>query len=346
MTSKQYLLAVSVLVIGVVSAFMAFNFWQDDFGLFWSNGEKRIWVQEKTSKYLMSFRYIPEHFDGLLIGPSFSNGLMDTKRLHGYRIYNLSMDNSNATELRIAVDNAISRGRMRVVIICLSPFLTKDSGMRGPEINSKEYWGSLFSWLPLNVLNAKFKIRSGKTMDVFAGSEWGMSNNVARRVYAWDEFTRMQPDVDDEITLDPAGFDDLKRIVDASRAHGAKVFAYFYPYNYWRLEFWKKSGTWAQYRDRTLAIFDRSKDILWDMNEPMYAPLTRDAACYTDGHLSAAGARLVLAEIQRRLDQVHSAVELPPLFNGSEQLACLGKAGAGSGFDKMSQPSVARHWHQ
>jgi hypothetical protein len=337
LTSRSFAVSVGVVVAVLLLPFMIYNFLVDDFGLFWSHGPKRLWTVEKTSKYLMSFRYIPQNFDGLLVGPSFSDGLMDTRQLHGYRIYNLSMDGANATELGVATTNALKRGHFKFMIICLDPYLTKDSGIKGAQINVKEYWGSLFSLLPLKIMGAKLDhFRSGYVDDL-AGSEWG-SANLQRPVYTWDSFVSHELDdsVERQLVVDPASYRDLGQIVATAHQRGVRVLAYFFPHSIWRSQTAVASGAWGRYREQAMALFDPTRDFVWDMMGPQYLPLRSDPACYTDGHLSAAGARLVLADIQRTLDERFGAVQVAPVLPQSGSLACLGKLGAGSGYDRAT----------
>ena len=342
MTSRQFALLMAGIVAVLIVPFMAYNLVDDDFGLFRSNSQKRIWIQEKTSKYLMSFRYIPRNFNGILIGPSYSDGSVDTRRLTGYHIYNLSMEGGNATELRAATVNAIEHGRLRILIICLGPYLTKNSGMKGDEISPKEYWGSLFSLLPLRLAEAKFSAREHAATDLWAGSEWG-SADLPRKTYTWDEFVRLSKadPVDDEIQIDPIAYEHLHDIIRTAHQHGVKVFAYFFPYNDWSAETAVRSGDWSRYRARITKLFDPSRDIVWDMMEPQYASLRHDAACYTDDHLSKAGISLVLTDIQRVLDQTLKGISVPPVFPRTSNLACLDTPGAGSGYDRNTIVSAA-----
>jgi hypothetical protein len=343
LTSKTYLRIVGGFLLGLVLPFALYNLYQDDFGLFWSTGPKRVWTLEKTSKYLMSYRYIPQNFDGLLIGPSFSDGLMDTRALPGYRIYNLSMDAGNSTELRAAALNAIERGHMRVIVICLSNYVTQDSGMKGPQINAKEYWGSLFSWLPVDVWDAKRKILSGKIPDTFAGSEWGMGNMLPRSTYPWDEFARIQGQGRSDMQFRDLGFKYLQDIIDSAHSHQMQVYAYFFPYTVWRIKTYNRNGDWAKYQARARALFDPAKDVVWDMTSPEYEPFNADPGCYTDGHLSKAGAGWVLTDIQRHLKQAGPGTVLDPPFGPSVQHACSGQPGAGSGFDRVLTASGSVH---
>ncbi len=346
MTSRSFATRVAILVGILVVPFVVYNFLADDFGLFWSHGPKRIWTLEKSTKYLMSFRYIPRKFDGLLVGPSFSDGLMDTHRIHGYQIYNLSMDGANATELSIATTNALERGNFRFMIICLDPYLTKDSGIKGAQINAKEYWGSLFSLLPLKMLEAKLEHLRPGYVDDLAGSDWGAAN-IARPVYTWDAFVSSErsDSIARQLTIDPAGYRDLGQIIAAAHRRGVRVLAYFFPNSIWRSQTAVTSGAWVKYQERAKALFDPVNDFVWDMMGPGYQSLRSDAACYTDGHLSVAGAGLVLADIQRKLDERFHAAVVTAALPGSGSLACLGWPGAGSGYDRAPgsrAPTVLR----
>lgn len=338
MTSKIFFACAAGILALLVLPFVAFNFLNDDFGLFWSDAPRRIWLQEKTSKYLMSYRYIPRNFDGLLIGPSYSDGSMDTRRLQGYRIYNLSMEGANATELKAATVNAIERGQMRVLIICLGPYITKNAGIKGNEINEKEYLGSLFSLLPLKLAETKFEDRRQPAHDMWAGSEWG-SADLPRQTYSWDAFIRLAQSepVESEIQINATAYRDLAAIIRAAHQHDVQIFAYYFPYNVWAVQTAVESGDWSRYQTRTNALFDLKRDVVWDMNAPDYDSLRQDVSCYSDGHLSKSGISLVLADIQRRLDENRLHRSLTSVFPRSEHLPCLGTLGAGSGFDRNSK---------
>lgn len=333
MTSKRYLALVLALVVSVAGSFTLFNLVQDDFGLFWSRQDKRIWTLEKTTKYLLSYRYIPEHFDGLLIGPSYSDGFVNTKQLDGYRIYNLSMEGGNATELRAAAVNAMERGHMRFIVICLSSYLTKDHGMKGPQINAKEYWGSLFSWLPIEILRAKWEARRHPEADRYVGTEWGASQPLSHHIaIPWDDYIQMQ--LNDPLLpqVDPVAYEDLRAIVATAHARGVKVLAYFYPYDHWRIRQALANGMWQRYQADMRALFDPRTDVVVDMTTPDYMAMRFDVACYTDEHLSAAGAQRMLAELQRLLDaHIRGIPRVPTLKTVARVCAPSREA---SGFDR------------
>ena len=343
MTSGRYLRMVACMVLVIAASFILLNFLTDDFGLFWSNGPKRIWVLEKTSKYLLSYRYVPRHFEGLLIGPSHSDVGMDTRQLQSYRVYNLSMRGSNASEVRAATVNALQRGHFRFLIICLSPYLTKDSGMKDGAISPRAYWGSLFSLLPLQVWWQKLALHRHPELDRGNASEWGTADTVGL-TYTWDDFVEMQRAQAlglADTRIDPRAFDDLRVVVQTARAHGVKVFGYFFPYNIWRVGTAVDSGLWASYQAQIRTLLTNPADVVWDMTAPEYDSFRRDAACYTDGHLSLAGGRLVLADIEHKLRLHLDGLRQPPVFPRQEQFACLGKPGAGSGYDRAATAAAA-----
>jgi len=325
------LLAASVAA-ALVAAFGSFNLWQDDFGLFWSQQPKTVWVREKTTKYLFAHRYIPENFEGLLMGPSYSDSFMETRQIEGYRIYNMSMDGANATEIRDVALTALDAGKMRFIIVCLTPYITKDHGIKGAEINPKEYWGSVFSLLPLDVLKAKWA--AGSKADPERASAWGMTSFIQRPHMTWERFMKSEANGSNYYAdLDPVAVEHLGEVLKAARAKNVQVFAYFYPYNRWFTDS-VDAAMWKRYRTAVEALFEPGRDVVWDMTGPEYDPVRTDPGCYTDAHLSAAGARMVLADIKRVLDQHLNGITAPLPFAADDPAVCYGKPGQGSGYDR------------
>jgi hypothetical protein len=221
------------------------------------------------------------------------------------------------------------------MIVCLDPYLTKDSGIKGAQINVKEYWGSLYSLLPLKMLQGKLEHLRPGFVDELAGSEWGAAN-IPRPTYTWDEFVQRETDdpLERQLQIDPAGYRDLRAIIDTAHQRGVPVLAYFFPSSIWRSETAVRSGDWAKYRAQALALFDGRRDYVWDMMTPPYESLRSDAACYTDGHLSDSGSRLLLADIQRAVDERIKGLSEAPVFPRPARYACLGTPGGGSGYDR------------
>jgi len=74
------------------------NVYMNGYGLFGDVKEKFItlWHNERTSKYLFSFNYIPSNFEGMLIGSSVSDNL-NTKKISKFKVYNASINGGNAS---------------------------------------------------------------------------------------------------------------------------------------------------------------------------------------------------------------------------------------------------------
>lgn len=82
-----------------------------------------IYANERTSKYLFGYRYIPANFDGILIGSSISDN-WDISKIQESHVYNISIASGNITEERLVAENVFARGRMKLAIFCIHTYLT------------------------------------------------------------------------------------------------------------------------------------------------------------------------------------------------------------------------------
>jgi hypothetical protein len=124
-------------------SFAGLNYYIDIFGLFRGTGNRKVYINERTSKYLYSYRYIPENYDAVLIDYLFLRIL--TPNLLRLNVYNASIMSANITELNLLMENILSKGKMKAVIICLDPYITKDHGRKTSTMIPQEYWGALGS---------------------------------------------------------------------------------------------------------------------------------------------------------------------------------------------------------
>jgi hypothetical protein len=306
MTSKQYIAYVSITVTTVLTLIISINLYFNFFGLFSSRSEARIWVDEKTSKYLLSFRYIPENFDWVLIGPSVSANL-DTRNIKSYKIYNLSMAGANISEIKYAIDNVLNKGNIQYLVICLYPYLTKNSGLKGRQINEKEYWGSLYSLLPIRILAASLLHKIFPGSDIFHASEWGYNDTNLKKKHI--KFSRIivkkKKNYPNKIFIDPIAYKEFQQIIKLARAKQVKILAYYFPIYYEFSQIYKKSGAWNYYQAEMNKLFNKD-DLVWDMNLPEYEYITHNKKAYIDGHLSNFGADLVVSDISKNLHLISS----------------------------------------
>ncbi|MGD0280244.1 MAG: hypothetical protein ABSC11_13195, partial [Smithella sp.] len=162
MTSKSFFLKTILLSLTIISGIMLFNLYMNEYGLFGDvRGKSKIFCNnERTSKYLLSYKYIPTNFEGILIGPSLSDNL-NTKDISGFKIYNTSISGGNISELKLIAENVIQKGNLKFIIICLNYYITKDHGCKTSHMNPQEYWGSLGSKETIKLYIERILIKLG-----------------------------------------------------------------------------------------------------------------------------------------------------------------------------------------
>src|SRR6185295_18204642 len=96
LSAGAWCIAFSAIVVGVSGTVAFTNYNLDYYGLFRDAKDRSLtfYSNERTSKYLYGFNYIPANFDGLLIGTSASLN-WDPSAIKGYRIYNASISGGN-----------------------------------------------------------------------------------------------------------------------------------------------------------------------------------------------------------------------------------------------------------
>ena len=125
MTSKFITLFFGGLFVAAAIVIPA-DLYIDLYGLFTgSSTAHAIYGEERTAKYLHSLRYIPEQFDGVMLGSSVSDNL-DTRHLKGYRIYNASINGGNVSDLKPLVENIYRRRDLKLTLVCAHRYLTND----------------------------------------------------------------------------------------------------------------------------------------------------------------------------------------------------------------------------
>jgi hypothetical protein len=290
MTSKKFLLLVSILTLVFVVLFASINYQIDQFGLWGRVQGLRILSYEKTSKYLMAHRYIPENFNALLIGASVSDNV-DTSQFKSLKMYNLSMNGGNISEIREATKKVFENSPPQLLLICLHPYIVKDSGIKGSQISTKEYYGSLFSLLPLKMLKEWVKINWLGRPDKYRGSEYGAY--YFERFYSGPALDvalkRRKKQGGSGIKIDPKAREHLGDVVSLARENNTRIVAFYYPiYEKWNRE-QKVTGDWDRFKDSMGRLFEEHEKVV-DLNAPRYAKFTGDPSNYTDGHLSRKGA--------------------------------------------------------
>ena len=136
--------AATCLVIFVTSvAIVLANIWIDVFGLYWRN-DATYHLLERYSYHLLSYRYIPNHFDEILLGNS-QNDNWDTSLIPGHRIFNVSAGASNLHEQIVLAQKVFETGHLKGVYIFMYPSMMNDVGLRTAYVTDKDRLSALGS---------------------------------------------------------------------------------------------------------------------------------------------------------------------------------------------------------
>lgn len=282
---------------------MAFNYSMNEFALFGNAKGKRVrlWTAERTSKYLLSFNYIPANFNAILTGPSLSDNI-DPGKIGGYNFYNLSQEGANVKSLKPSLLNVLERGRIRYMIICVHPYMTRDSFLKDRRLTPEIYWSTLGSTFTFKFYADKVKKLSKPATDSFTESYNGYIRpiqKVASVEAAIDDFASKPKDVN---PVDPGAYEDLKAILAEARRKGVKIIAYYHPDP---LKVYESFGeSYRQYQQKMKGVF-MADDVIIDFNTSEYDSFRTDPRNYIDhGHLSSRGADILAAEFSRVIRQL------------------------------------------
>ncbi|MEP6675437.1 MAG: hypothetical protein ABJA78_09785 [Ferruginibacter sp.] len=297
MSYKKFLLKYAVLSVLIVTLIAAINYYIDIYGVFRGKKNRQMYINERTSKYLFSQRYIPENFEGFIIGPSLSANL-NPQAIKDYKVYNASIMGANISELNYLVDNLIEKGKMKFAIICLGPYLTKDHGKKSASIDPKEYYGALGS---TNLL---------KTYLLYAVRKYNIApHRYAPHIYnavGWNNFElemqnlNSKKAIEEKVAIKDYGSTDIDTIAYAQLGHtieklrknNIKVIGYFSPVPYQLYQLGKTD--YEKFEARISSLFN-DQDILMNLNDEKYKAVNDDYNTFIDhGHLSAKGQAFVL----------------------------------------------------
>lgn len=302
MTFRAFFIRSLALSLSIVVLVVSFNVFMNEYGLFGDVKGKsiKIYGDERTSKYLLSLNYIPSNFDGLLIGSSVSDNL-DSKRIKGLRVYNASINGASIAELKILVDNVLSRTEPQCVIISLYPILTERSEKRTARMVSGEYWGSLGSINTVDFYRKKLSVKRGTRYDYF--DDYGRYDYNLRKGDRDSESIIRQKAAEmksgETISIDDRAYAILDDLLKELRSRDTKIFAYYHPIPLDLFVLCEES--YRSYQERINELFC-PEDVVWDYNTEEYRNLTRDHWNYCDEiHLSRKGIDFLIYDINARL---------------------------------------------
>lgn len=304
MSFKHFFYAIIASIAILLGGAVAFNVVMNEFGLYgdMQGKELRIWGYERATKYLFSLNYIPANFEGVILGPSESDVMLDTRKLNAARIYNLSLNGGNICELKKLYDNVAERTKLKYLVIFMSPYILKECSMKTNEINPQVAQSALGSIFTLRFYGMKLEAMLHPETDPFREGWWGFRLNNAPET-GYDHEKAMQSTADSGFHLDteitPEAATALVEILSTAQAQNSRIIVVYPPIP--RPLFDQIRDKYELYRQQTAKMLpDRCVTI--DFNSEEYNALTGDMSNFHDpSHLNLRGAAMVLKAIDSRL---------------------------------------------
>jgi hypothetical protein len=298
MTHRRWLTAALCLLGAGTALVCAFNYVVDPFGVFRDTHGRSLSVyeNERTAKYLLNEKYVPQNFDALLIGSSISAN-WQTSKIEGAHVYNESIDGGNAAEEQSLVEQALPTGHFKYALILISPFLTRshqfnEGGMGRPT--RREALGSI------NVLreemNGLLVLTHHQPREFYPdGSKDLHTPKTSAGAFPVDAFT-----------IDPEGLADYKQLIAELRNQNA-IIIFVQPPLYQPMY-----ESVRGYIDRYLLETGLSApgDLMIDFNGPAYNAFRSTSANFDDGiHLSHDGAQQLSAQLNNEVQKLVRPIE-------------------------------------
>ncbi len=235
------------------------------------------------------------------MGPSLSDHL-DTASITSNRVYNLSLQGANSTEMRLMAGNVMQNSQIKLLIICLDPYIVRDMDINDERMQPQ---------LKRAALGSTFMVQyySDLVYSYVTGSsnQFGLYGNLMIKTApegpetAIKNFVKFLGDNDMEVpeSYYRASVSELKGMVDEAHSRNVRIAAFFFPMP--AEVFAVTAKRYISFRKVVSSLF-KPEDMLIDFTSPEYARFREDYSNYSDqGHLSEKGARYLVAEIDKAI---------------------------------------------
>jgi hypothetical protein len=151
----------SAAVIG--GAAVALNLSLDPWGLYRDPASRKLPVygDSRVGKYLLSTRYVPANFSGILIGSSMTAN-WSLSLLKQARVYNESLTGGDVTEEKAVAERALSRPGIEVAFLVQDPYFTLEHEFKTVSLGPQLWLSSLGSDSLLSVYKDMLRQRLGQ----------------------------------------------------------------------------------------------------------------------------------------------------------------------------------------
>ena len=298
MTARAWFAKTVGLTILLVIAIAAINADIDIYGIFRNPENRHLpgYGDDRVAKYLLSEKYVPTNFNGLVIGSSVSAN-WDISHIDAFRMYNESLNGGNIVEEKTIVDQALANPRIKLAIVVVHPFLTSSHDFETVHVTPRENLGALGSQNLLDAYKGKVGSHFHKNTQSFDESGVFLLEDTHREMNA---ALRKVMDSNDGFKIDPIALQANRDLV--AELHAAKIpIVFVIP---------PLSQTLLAPRQRqlnaysTLILEDKGQsDKVIDFSSPDFDAFRRNEANFVDGvHLTSSGARELVAEINEQLN--------------------------------------------
>ena len=286
-----------VLGAGVSSAA---NAWFDIYGLFRNDHGRLLPVygDERVAKYLLSERYVPANFDGLLLGPSITAN-WNTRRFQKFRIYNASLNGGNIVEEKCVVDQALPSRKIRIALLLVHPSLTLSHDFQTVQLTPRENLAAFGSQSLLDAYkDAVLRLQKpDKIVTDGFGTEYSDEPHVLNPI----NVRLMRPGVDFEI--DPIALRTYGDLLGEFQAYHVQTVLIAPPLA--ENLFQSKKVAFRKYLALIRSQAPEQTKVI-DFLSDQYEAFRRDQANFSDGiHLTRLGADRITDEVNTRLKEIY-----------------------------------------
>lgn len=300
---KRVLSTCFLAAIGLVLV----NTWLDVFGVFGIAKNTRVYGEERVSKYLMTFQYVPENFDGIILGPSLSANI-NPEPIKEIHYFNASLMGARIQTMIPLLENVLaSEHQMKRAWVCIHPYMTQSNEKEARQIMTPSAYWTAFGSIHLLRVYGFALIRWMNLAPHKYPSEQYLENgtnkfeplfrvpDVAAKI---EEEKALLHSEDFEITpISEASLEELWRLLEANQI---QTIVYFHPVPLPIYEAHK--GSFSHYWEQVKSTYSGKSPLITfkNFNRADFSFFTGDLSNYIDhGHLSEKGQQLLLKELTR-----------------------------------------------
>lgn len=296
MNGKRWIFLTIGTILSVAGANAVVAYAVDPYGI-WRDPAGRqlpiaVTANGRKAKFLLSMRYVPANFDGLIIGPSVLAN-WDISSIAGSRIYNLSLDGADAAEEKLVLDQALRRGHYKLAIVVLDPTNTSLHSIKGglDQTTLSEGIASFHLYIQEAAYAARALHRGAGYVDITPNGQYTRHFHKLLKVEIEDPAG---------FQIDPIALQQFRDMILALQTQGAFI-VYVVPPVY-KPDYMLNRVYFQTYKTSILSLIPNAPVI--DFNGQDYTELCSDPSNFADfEHTEPAGAAKFSALLVERVSQ-------------------------------------------